>query len=153
MKRIFIALGLAALAALAQGAAAQDKTAVMAPVHQFVDGFNKGDAKMATAACASATSIIDEFPPHEWHGAGGCANWMRDFEADAKKNAITDGFVTLGSAKHIDITGDRAYVVVPADYTYKLKGKATKETGSILTLALQKGAAGWRIVGWTWARN
>lgn len=53
----------------------------------------------------------------------------------------------------MDITADRAYVVVPADYGYKQKGKAVKETGSLLTVALQKGAAGWRIAGWSWTKN
>ena len=151
MRRILIAL---ALAVLAQGATvAQDKTAVMAPVHQFVDAFNKGDTKTAVAACADQTSIIDEFPPHEWHGSGACAKWANDFDADAKKKGITDEVVTLGSPRHIDITGDRAYVVVPADYAYKQKGKSVKETGSILTVALQKSAAGWRMTGWSWAKN
>ena len=151
MRRILIAL---ALAVLAQGTTvAQDKTAVMAPVHQFVDAFNKGDTKTAVAACADQTSIIDEFPPHEWHGSGACAKWANDFDADAKKKGITDEVVTLGSPRHIDITGDRAYVVVPADYAYKQKGKSVKETGSILTVALQKSAAGWRMTGWSWAKN
>ena len=64
MHRVLIAL---ALVVSVQGAiAAQgDKSAVMAPVHQFVDAFNKGDAKTAAALCATEASIIDEFPPHE----------------------------------------------------------------------------------------
>jgi hypothetical protein len=125
----------------------------MTPVHQFVDGFNKGDIKTALAACAEQTSIIDEFPPHEWHGAGACSNWANDFDADAKKNGITDGIVTLGNPRRVDITADRAYVVVPANYTFKQKGKLVKETGSMLTLVLQKGAAGWRITGWAWTKK
>ena len=31
---------------------ASQQTDVMAPVRQFIDGFNKGDIKMAQAACA-----------------------------------------------------------------------------------------------------
>ena len=89
-----IPLGLVVLV-VAVSAAAQTggspETAVMATVNQFVNGFNKGDTKTAAAACADQTSIIDEFPPHEWHGAGACAKWMADFDAWAKKNAITDG--------------------------------------------------------------
>jgi ketosteroid isomerase-like protein len=151
MRIIFIAL---ALAALAQGTtAAQDKTAVMASVHQFVDAFNKGDTKTAVAACADQTFIIDEFPPYEWRGPGGCAKWANDYDADAKKNGVTDGVVTLGTPRHVDITADRAYVVVPADYTYKQKGKVVKESGSMLTVVQQKGAAGWRIIAWAWAKN
>lgn len=151
MRKMLFALAVAAF--VAAPAAASEKTDVMAPVHQFIDGFNKGDVKTALAACAEQTSIIDEFPPHEWHGPGACAKWAEDYGADVKKNGITDGIVTLGKPRHIDVTGDRAYVVVPASYAYKVKGKPAKETGSLLTLALQKGAAGWRIAGWTWTKG
>jgi ketosteroid isomerase-like protein len=151
MLNVFIAF---AVTALAQGTSAgPDKTAVIAQVTQFVNAFNKGDTKTAAATCADQTSIIDEFPPHEWHGPGGCAKWMTDYDADAKKNGITDGSVSLGSPRHVDVTGDRAYVVIPADYTYKQRGKVVKENGSILTVALQKGAAGWRITAWAWVKN
>ena len=151
MHTILIAIS---LIASAQGATAgADQKAAMAVVQQFTDAFNKGDTKGAAAVCAEETSIIDEFPPYEWHGPGGCAKWMADFDADAKKNGMTDGNVKLAAAKHVDVTGDGAYVVVPADFTYKQKGKPVKETGSLLTVALQKGAAGWRITGWSWSKN
>jgi ketosteroid isomerase-like protein len=143
-----------ALALLAQGTTvAQDKNAVMAPVHQFADAFNKGDGKTLAATCADQASIIDDFPPHVWQGPGSCAKWFSAFETDAKKEGITEGKVTLGSPRHVDVTADRAYVVVPADFSYKLKGKVVNETGSMFTLVLQKGAAGWRIVAWAWAKN
>jgi ketosteroid isomerase-like protein len=132
---------------------ASDKTDVMATVKQFVVDFNKGDAKAAMAACADQTSIIDEFPPFEWHGAGACKKWMDDYDADAKANVITDGIVTLGTPRHVDVAGDRAYVVIPSNYAFKQKGKPVKETGSMFTFALQKGAAGWRITGWSWSKS
>ncbi|HEY6947921.1 MAG TPA: nuclear transport factor 2 family protein [Gemmatimonadales bacterium] len=138
--------------AAAPNALAQQKD-VMAPVHQFVDGFNKGDIKSALAACADQTSIIDEFPPHEWHGAGACAKWADDFDANAKKDGITDGMVILGKPRHVDVTGDLAYVVVPANYRFKQKGKPVSEIGSMLTIALQKGPAGWRMTAWTWTKH
>ena len=133
--------------------AASEQTEVMAPVQQFVDGFNKGDVKSALATCADKTLIIDEFPPHVWQGAGACSTWANDYDADAKKNGITDGVVTLGKPKHVDITGDVAYVVVPANYAYKKNGKPMKEIGSMLTVALQKGDAGWRITAWAWTKH
>ena len=141
------------LIAAGQGAAAPEKAAVIAPVRQFVEAFNKGDAKAMAAVCEEQISIIDEFPPHEWHGAGGVAAWMTDFDADAKKNGITDAIVTVAAPKHVDIAGDRAYVVVPADYVYKQNGKTVQETGSLMTVALHKGSAGWRIAGWAWTKN
>src|SRR5262245_61096011 len=151
MYKILIALALIVLAA--RPSIADEKTDAMMPVHQFIDGFNKGDVKTALAACADETFIIDEFPPHEWFGAGGCSKWANDFDADTKQNGITDTIVTLGKPRHVDVTGDRAYIVVPADYSYKMKGKPMKEIGSTLTCALQKTEAGWRITAWTWAKN
>lgn len=151
MPKALIALTVALLAA-APNALAQQKD-VMATVHQFVDGFNKGDTKSALAACADQTSIIDEFPPHEWHGAGACAKWADDFDANAKKDGITDGMVILGKPRHVDVTGDLAYVVVPANYRFKQKGKPVSEIGSMLTIALQKGPAGWRMTAWTWTKH
>lgn len=151
MYKIIIALAVAILGA--GPTAVSQKTDVMVPVHQFVDGFNKGDTKTALAACADQTSIIDEFPPYEWHGMGACSNWANDYDADARKNGITDGVVTLSKPRHIVITADRAYVVIPANYTFKRKGKLVKEIGSMFTFALQKGEAGWRITAWAWAKN
>src|ERR1700680_17007 len=140
--------------AFAAGAAARsEQKAVMASVHQFIDGLNKGDAKTALAACASPASIIDGFPPHEWHGATACADWASAFAAFSKKNGLTDEIVTLGTPWHVDVTGDRAYVVVPVGFTYKQNGKPAMESGSVLTVALKKVAAGWRITAWAWARH
>ena len=73
------------------------ETEAMAVVNQFVDGFNNGDIKMLTSACADEVSIIDEFSTYEWHGAGACAKWSSDYDADAKKMGITEGHVTLAS--------------------------------------------------------
>ena len=157
MQKTLIALAVVTLAVLHGTASAQApvpaKAEVMQAVHQFVDGFNKGDTKSALAACADQASIIDDVPPHEWHGAGACSKWMTDFDADAKKNGITDGVVTLGAPRHVDITTDRAYVVVPANYSYKANGKPAREIGSSLTIALQKGQVGWRITGWAWTKH
>jgi hypothetical protein len=151
VKTILMAVVVAASAAAQTGT--DREAAVLSTVSQFVDSFNKGDTKTAAAACAEQTSIIDEFPPHEWHGVAACLTWLNDYDVDAKKNAITDGFVTLGKPRHIDITSERAYLVVPADYVYKKDGKPVKETGSMLVLALRKDASGWRITGWSWAKN
>ena len=150
MIKLFAALAIAV--ASTASSVADDKADVMATINQFVDGFNKGDTK-ATAACAEQTSIIDEFPPHEWHGAGACLTWMKDYDTDAKKNAITDGVVTLGKPKYLDVGGIYAYVVIPSEYSFKKQGKPMKEKDSAFTFALKKGPAGWKITGWSWAKN
>jgi hypothetical protein len=83
MDKILVALAVAVLAA--GPTVASEETDVMVPVHQIVDGYNKGDTKTALAACADQTSIIDEFPPHEWHGAGACATWANARGARAER--------------------------------------------------------------------
>lgn len=142
-----------AFIAAAGSATGSQQNAVMASVHQFVDGFNRGDAKRALAACASPASIIDEFPPHEWQGPAACADWADAYNANAKQQGVTDGIVTLHDPWHVDITGDRAYVVVPATYAYKQRGKTIVEPDSIFTVSLRKIAANWRITGWTWSKH
>lgn len=128
-----------------------EQTAVLGPVRQLFESFNKGDATTAVAGCADVTSIIDDFPPHQWLGPGACARWMNAYKAYAKANGIADMVVTLSAPKHVDVTADRAYVVVPADYTLKRHGQLVTSKGSIVTIVLRKSAVGWRITSWAWA--
>jgi len=140
-----------ALAALVSGPAlATDKTDVVAVIQHFADGFNQGDVAATTGSCADETSIIDNFPPHEWHGAGACAKWLAALDEFMKQGGMTDGVVTVGKPKHVDITGDRAYVVIPMGFKFRMKGKPGSDPGQV-TAALQKTAAGWKFTGWAWA--
>jgi ketosteroid isomerase-like protein len=133
-------------------ASATEHDDVMKIVHQWVDSLNKGDTQAAIAACAGQTSIVDEFPPHEWHGDGACARWVTELEAYNQKLGLTSSTVTLKQPRRVDITGDRAYVVAPTDFHFKENGKPGIELGALFTVALQKGQAGWRITGWAWSR-
>lgn len=148
MHKLFIVLALTVLAA--GPAIATDKTDVMSAVHQWLDSFNKGDMKSMAAVCADQASIIDDFPPHEWHGAGACSQWSSDFQAFTQTSEITESVVSVGKPWHVDVTGDRAYVVAPTTYSFKQKGKPIMEKG-IVTVAMQKSPAGWRMTGWAWA--
>lgn len=129
-------------------AAAAEKTDAMVPLHQFVDSFNKGDLKSAVAACAGNASVIDDFPPHEWQG-NGCQKWADGFVDVTRKGRITDARILLDKPRHIDITGDWAYVVVPVTLIFKHAGKPIT-LPSVFTASLHKEAAGWRITGWAW---
>ena len=161
-SRVFACVLAALLAVVAApcAASAQTKPALppaarqaLATVHRFIDSFNKGDMKDAIATCAARTSIIDEFPPHEWQGSTACADWLRDFTAASKVAGITNAAVTLGTPWRVDVNGTRAYLVVPATYNYKLHGRPTTESNSILTVALQRLGGVWRMTGWAWAAH
>jgi hypothetical protein len=134
-----------ALAALTIGATQSDP---MTPVRQFVDGFNKGDAKMMLTTCASATGIIDDFPPHAWMS---CNDWYEAYVAFSKRDGDTSAKVTLGTPTHVDVTGDVAYLVVPTTYTFKHRGEPVTQRGSSWTLVVKNTPAGWRITAWAWA--
>ena len=127
---------------------ASEKTDAMEPVQRFVDGFNKGDFNSAVAVCADTASVIDDFPPHAWQGSG-CKEWADGFKALTKQEGITEARIILGKPRHVDVTGDRAYVVVPVRLDYKVKGKS-KKLPSLFTAAIDKEAGGWRITGWAW---
>ena len=143
-------LGLAVLAGLAAGPTLAANAKLEAPIHQFVESFNKGDMKGAAAAnVAGGISIIDEPPPHYWTGAGAFAAWAAAVETDAKAHGDTDGKVTLGAATREDVNGDHAYVVMPATYSYTEKGVATREPAHFV-FALAHGADGWKIAAWSW---
>jgi ketosteroid isomerase-like protein len=139
-----------AAALVALPAVASDKTDVMASIQKFGADFNKGDMKAAASVCTDETIIIDNFPPHEWHGTGACTKWAGDLAAFLKDNGITDGLVTILKPRHVDVTGDRAYVVVPTAFKFKMKGKPVTQAGQ-LTVALQKVGDAWRMTGWAWA--
>jgi len=131
---------------------ASDTSSVMATINGAVAAFNKGDMSAWSVACASTTSIIDDFPPYTWGGPAACADWWNAFVAANKKNDMSWGTLVLGSGWHVAVTGNRAYTVFPATYTYKMKGKPAKESG-VFTLVLTRTPAGWRIVAWSWAQH
>lgn len=147
LRKMLTALAVAAFAI--GSAAASDETDVTSLVHQFVEALNAGNPPAILAGCADQMSIIDEYPPHEWHGTGACAQWIQDYVAAGMSDAV----ITLGKAQHVDIAAGRAYAVFPADLTFKRQGKETKEAASTVAVTLQKGKAGWQITGWAWARH
>ncbi len=132
--------------------AASNTSGVTAAINHAVAEFNQGNMKGWIASCTSSAAIIDEFPPHAWQGPNACADWASAFTANAKQNGITGGMVTLGTAWHVAVTGEHAYAVYPATYTYKQHGKSMKESGTF-ALVLQRTSTGWLIAAWSWAAH
>jgi hypothetical protein len=138
-----------AAASMAAPAVARDPQ-IEAPITAFVDAFNKGDMTTAKAQMAAGgVVIIDEVPPFRWGGPKAFDTWVSDDGKDAAANGITEQAVHIGTPTRELVAGNHAYVIVPSVYTFKLKGVAMTETAQ-LTFALDRGAAGWKIVSWTW---
>ena len=66
---------------------------------------------------------------------------------------MTGPKVTLGRLRHVDVSGGRAYVVIPASFAFIENGKQITERGSIWTVTLQKVADSWHITGWAWSKH
>ena len=120
-----------------------------APIHTFIDAFNKGDGKTAAATHTTDVAIIDESPPYLWRGPTAFADWSRDLAADDAKVGITGEMVTLGDVVRTEVSGRKAYVIVAAVYSFKDHGAAMHEPAR-MTFALRKGTDGWKIAAWTW---
>ena len=139
-----------ALASSAGSAFAAERDDVIAAVHRYLDNLDK--LETASAMCDEYVSILDEFPPHEWHGPTACADWWKAYNAYNEKSGITDGDAPLGTPWTVDVTGDRAYFVAPMTYTFKQHGKPVKETASF-AVSLKRTPTGWRITGWAFSKQ
>ena len=144
-KSIVLAL-LFSATLLAPAMAAPAEDVALAPIKQFFDGMNTGDAKKAAGAYAASASIIDEFAPHHWSSF---ADWNRDLGGFFKAGGVSDFHMTQSPPSFKQLGAAQAYAVVPTVPTYKIKGKATTEKG-IFTFAMAKEAGGWRIAAWAW---
>jgi hypothetical protein len=141
-----------ALAISSGSAFATEKDDVVVTVHRYLDNLDKDKLETALAMCDSPVSIIDEFPPHEWHGPTACADWWNALNAYNEKNGITSGPAPLGTPWNVDITGDRAYFVAPMTYSYTQHGKTVKESATF-AVALKRTQAGWRITAWAYSKQ
>ncbi|MDV3129102.1 nuclear transport factor 2 family protein [Mycobacterium sp. 21AC1] len=125
----------------------------MAAVLRYVDAFNNGDRKAMTAACADPMQILDGMSPHVWQGPTASDDWYSDVLAEGEHLGASDYSITLGEPRHVDVTGDYAYVVVPATMTFDLRGTQVTQTGSVFTLALRKISGEWNLTAWAWAKG
>ena len=144
---VLVAAGLT-LASMSSAALAANAQ-LEAPIHQFIDSFNKGDAKAAAATHLASPVIVDEVPPHVWVGPKAFASWAADLDKNDKATGISEEVVTLGKVVREVNSGATAYVVIDAVYTFKQKGVAMREPAQ-MTYALKRTKSGWKIAAWSW---
>ena len=125
----------------------------MAVVRQYIDAFNKADAKGMAATFAVPGSILDGMAPHLWQGPTATQDWYKDVLIEGKQHGASDYFVAVGEPLHINVTRDSAYVVVPATMSFKVGGKQVTQSGAFFTVALRRLAEGWRIAAWAWTKG
>ena len=91
--------------------------------------------------------------PHVWSGPTAAQDWYRDALIEAEHLDVTGYFVTLGEPLHNNVTGNAAYVVLPATMKFNMKGKQVTQSGAFFTVALRWIDGAWRIASWTWTKG
>jgi ketosteroid isomerase-like protein len=130
-----------------------NSTDPMAAVRQYIEAFNRGDAKTMAVTFAIPGSILDGMAPHVWHGPTATQDWYKDVLIEGEQHGASDYVVTFGEPRHVNVTRDAAYVVVPASMMFKIHDKQVTQTGATFTVALRKLSEGWRIAAWAWAKG
>jgi len=124
-----------------------------ATVQRYVDAFNAGDAAGLAACFASNGAILDGMAPHLWVGPSATSDWYRDVLTEGEHLGAGDYHATLGEPEHNAVTGDAAYIVVPAEMTFNFRGQPVKQVGAKFTFALARENGEWRIAAWAWAKG
>jgi ketosteroid isomerase-like protein len=122
-------------------------------IRQYIAGFNKGDASALASFFAVPGTILDGMAPHVWSGPTATQDWYRDALIEAEHLDVSGYFVTLGEPLHNNVTGDAAYVVLPATMKFNMKDKQVTQSGAFFTVALRRIDGAWRIVSWAWTKG
>ena len=130
-----------------------DSVTPLATILKYLDAFNRGDQAGMAASFAVPGHILDGMPPHVWHGPTATQDWYRDVLVEGEAHGASGYLVTVGEPLHNDVTGDSAYVVLPATMTFDVKGTRVKQSGAVFTVALVKTTDGWRIAAWAWGKG
>ena len=129
------------------------RTDPLTTVRQYIDAFNRADIKAMAACFTVPGSILDGLAPHVWSGHAACENWYRDVQVAAEHEGASDYSVTINTPLHATVTGDSAYLVIPASMTFRVRGNQVTQLGAIFTVALRRHEDGWRISAWAWAKG
>lgn len=132
--------------------AAGPNAELMAPINAVITALNTGDAGGLSNLYTADATVVDEFSPYSWNGTAAGSNWFSGFLAYAKQIKLTHAHAMAQPIKNYNVNGTRAYVVVPMRFGALIAGKRAMEIGT-MTMTLQRGSGGWRIVTQSWATN
>ena len=135
------------LAAPIQAAPVDD---ALASVRTWLDKFNAGDMDAFYAGHTDSPVIIDEFAPYVWTGAKVPQTWARDYDADARRQNITEPRMDYAAPIRAESNGKSAYIVLPTVYRFKQNGKSMSAAGT-MTFGMTNAGGNWKIASWTYS--
>ena len=125
----------------------------LAAVHRYIDAFNAGDLDAMAAVFDSAGTILDGMAPHVWLGPSAVSDWYRDVMTESAHLGASGYAVSVGAPLHNSVSGDSAYVVLPATMSFTLNGAPVTQSGASFTVALRRFPDDWRITAWAWTKG
>ncbi len=147
MRAVILGLAMAVAASPALGAV--NNRDVRATVESYAKAITVGDPSKSPSFCEANSTVVDEFAPHLWTGAG-CSGWAKSFVAMEHREGISACTAAVGPKGNVTIEGATAYAVYPTTVSCTKKGKLFADHG-IWTFVMHKGAGGWKIASWTWS--
>jgi hypothetical protein len=152
----FKSLVVAALLLVAPVAYADDVdlAALSAPIKGLAAAINH-DAKAAPKQVFTRDAVVfDDFAPYRWSGKSNARAWYGDLvgtspETQAAYTAMK-AKLTIEAAKFARVTGDAAYLVVPAQFDFIEDGKHLHQTAQWI-FTEQKVDGVWLISGHAYA--
>jgi ketosteroid isomerase-like protein len=143
-KSVFIACSLAFMpTSWAQADAKEDAASL---VRQFMDAYNRDDAKTLISACASEASILYDVPPYHWSGRDTCTRWLKDVRNEEHRIDIANTVATLEKIRHVMVSGTHAYVTVDLHFSFRWHGKEGEEQ-DVALFTLSRSGDRWLVSG------
>lgn len=155
MKRFSISILAIAAAmltpAIAHAAApAQPPAEMLRAAYAVADASATVNAGLFKTAMTSNPTIVDEFAPYAWTGAGAIDRYTAALKAWLSANGLADLRVVIDTPRYWDVSGDRAWMSLPATFIYNAGGKANAEAGAYAMVFVRTGGH-WRISSWAWS--
>lgn len=122
---------------------------IAAAVGRFVDAVNDGRFDQAATAFAPDATIVDDLPPYRWIGRDAASHWFLAMGDNAAQSHITSIFMEVGKPSRTDVSGDRAYVVVPGVLHVRTADRDLRARGTI-SYTLQRSGRRWLIDSLVW---
>lgn len=122
-------------------------------VEAYIAAFNALDEEGLAGCFADPGFILDGMAPHVWAGSAATRDWFRDALAEFDHTGASDFVITLAAPTHNAVSGEAAYVVVPATMAFQVGGQRLTQTGARFTVALRRVEGAWRIAAWAWTKG
>lgn len=150
---LMLLLGAAGAASAADAKPPAPSAAMMAPVQRLVDFMTKlPPGEHTDAFVQHGLTIVENFPPYLFRGAGAAADWERGFRKHASDDDYTELAVQFEPARDFSVTGNRAYFCLPTKWTGRTHGRPFEEHGA-WAFVVERGADGWHVLGYGWGET